>query len=633
MVDAVQRREQVLEGLDPEQREAVLAPPGPVRILAGAGTGKTRTITRRIAYLAVTGQVSPTAILAVTHSNQAAGELRDRIRSLGVSVEGARTFHGAAMRQLRFFWEETGLPGDRLRMVHEIAGGRRRLLRAALESVVTAVGATDVHDLESEIEWARKRLVAPEDYAAAAKRAGRTNSRPAAVLAAAYERYEQAKRFQAVLDFDDTIEQCAILLNQNEEVAEQVRTQYRCFVVDEYQDTDPAQERLLTAWRGAEDNVTVVGDPNQTIYSFKGADPSFLDGFADRYPGAVSISLDRDYRSTPQIVNVANKLMGPGSGGVVLKGQRPAGPEPVCEIFDTEAEEADYLTAQINGLIASGVSAAQIAVLVRTRSQVTFYDTVLRDAGVVTEVSDEEKFFDRPKIVEAMRLLADLAERSPQSTGPAGLRAVCRKLGFDPEIPPNVRGAARADWESLMALIRLAERMPDDVRGSVGALRIELRRRAEAEHAPRGGGGVTVATIHKAKGLEWDAVLLPGLTDGYLPIFYAKSPEEIEEERRLLYVAITRARERLALSYAARSDNGRNNSPSRFLSRLTLFPGSAVKKPAAVRSAYAVGDRVMSTAFGLGKVIEMGIIEMQVDFGGSYGIRTLRIADRELSRL
>ncbi|MQY20229.1 ATP-dependent helicase [Nocardia macrotermitis] len=423
MTDAVQRREQILDGLDPEQRAAVLAPPGPVCILAGAGTGKTRTITRRIAYLAVTRQVGPTEVLAVTHSNQAAGELRDRIRSLGVSVQ-ARTFHSAAMAQLRHFWVKTGLPGDQLRMIHDVSGGQRELLRTALRAVAPSAGSTDVRDLEAEVEWARTCRIIPSGYAAAAEKAGRRRNLPPDALAAAFERYGHLKRSNGVLDFSDTIEQCALLLEQNDDVAQQVRQRYRCFVVDEYQDTDPAQERLLTAWLGPGDNVTVVGDPNQAIYSFKGADPSLLVGFADRHPGTVSVSLNRDYRSTPQIVGTANRLMAQASADVTLRGQRPAGPEPVWHTFDTEAAEATALAERVNELIAEGVTASEIAVLVRTNTQVLSYRTALQDAGVVTEAFNDDKFFERPEIRKAMGALADLAGRSPQTVGSAGLRTV-----------------------------------------------------------------------------------------------------------------------------------------------------------------------------------------------------------------
>lgn len=624
----------VLEGLDPQQRAAVLAPPGPVRILAGAGTGKTRTITRRMAHLAVTGQVSPDAILAVTHSSQAAGELRDRIQSLGVTVE-ARTFHSAAMSQLRRFWSRTGLPGDRLTMIQEIPDGQRGFLSAALAFVVGTFADTDVQDLDNEVEWARRSRLTPDEYAAGAKTAGRVRNLSADVLAAAYARYEQAKRSSAVLDFGDTIEQCALLLEQNREVADQFREQYRCFVVDEYQDTDPAQERLLAAWLGPENNnVTVVGDPNQTIYSFKGADPSLLVGFADRYPGVVSISLDRDYRSTPQIAAAANRLMARDSKGVELKGQRPPGPEPVFRTFDTETVEADGVAERVRELVASGVAPSEIAVLVRTRSQVSSYRTALRNAGLATNVADNEEFFTRPEIREAMTLLADLAEQSPHLTGLAGLRNALRDLGFDPEVPPAGQGAARARLDAWETLWRIAEHVPDDVRKTVGTLLAELRHRAEAEHTPRGGSGVTVDTMHKAKGLEWDVVLLPALTEGYLPVSHAKSPEATAEERRLLYVAVTRARERLELSRFTQSDMGRDKMPSRFLKQVVPPPSPpATMAAAATRSVYSAGDRVLSTSFGLGKVTEVDKVEVTIDFGDQYGVRKLRVTDPNLSRL
>ncbi|WP_370935412.1 ATP-dependent helicase [Amycolatopsis sp. cg13] len=628
MADDVRRREQVLDGLDPEQRAAVLAPSGPVRILAGAGTGKTRTITRRIAYLALTNQVKATEILAVTHSNQAAGELRDRIRALGVSVQ-ARTFHSAAMGQLKHFWAKTGLPGDELRMIHDVPGGQGSFLRKALEAEVRSVATTDVRDLKEEVDWARRSRLTPDQYAQVANASGRKRNLPAAVLAAGYKRYEQAKRSQAVLDFGDTIEQCALLLENDRAAAAQFRDRYRCFVVDEYQDTDPAQERLLAAWLGSGRDVTVVGDPNQTIFSFKGTDPSLLVGFADRFPGAVSISLDRDYRSTPQIVGYANRLMGQASAGVVLKGQRPDGPEPVLRTYDTEATEAAAVAGRASELVAEGTAASEIAVLVRTRSQVLFYRTALQDEGVATEVFDDEKFFERQEIRQAMTALADLDERSP---GLAGLREVLKKAGFDPDVPPTGQGAARDRWESLGALLRLVERTPDDARETVGILLRELERRAAAEHAPRGGGGVTLATMHKAKGLEWDAVLLPGLAEGFLPIAYATSSAEVDEERRLFYVAVTRARERLELSHAMVSEKGYPRKPSRFLDQIVPVRRSFPAAPVPARNPYSVGDRVVSTAFGMGKVTAATTTAVTADFGTPYGVKTVA-ADHKLSKL
>jgi DNA helicase-2/ATP-dependent DNA helicase PcrA len=624
----------VLEGLDPQQRAAVLAAPGPVRILAGAGTGKTRTITRRIAYLALSGQVNAKAILAVTHSRVAAGELRDRITSLGVSVQ-ARTFHSAAMKQLSYFWAETNLPGEGLALVERQPGGQNAVVRAALQKVAgqATVATTDVTDLRSAVQWAKRQRVTPARYTAAASAASVKYALSAETIAKAYEQYEELKRSLGLLDYDDIIEQCSLLLEDNGEVADRVRGKYRCFVVDEFQDTDPAQARLLAAWLGSRDNVTVVGDPHQTIYSFKGADPAQLIGFTDQFPDAVSISLDRDYRSTPQIVGAANRLMADESTGVVLKGQRSDGPEPVLRSFEDETEETHALAERIHELIAGGTPPSEIAVLVRTNSQVLSYRAGLQDAGVVTEVFDEENFFERRDIREAMRLLDGLAERDPERAGLVGLQSVLRRLGFDSEDPSPGLGAAREEREALGALLRLAIRMPDPVLATVCTLASELRRRAEAGHAPRGDGDVTLATMHKAKGLEWDVVLLPGLTEGFMPISYADEPKEVKEELRLLYVAVTRARERLELSYPLRSDTGRTRKPSHFLAMVIPPQDLFTVDTTPTHNKYGIGDRVLYPAFGLGKVTVVGKIEVQVDFGGSYGVQTLRVTDSRLSKL
>lgn len=299
------RAEDVLAGLDEEQRTAAQAVTGPVCILAGAGTGKTRTITHRIAYGVHTGVYVPEQVLAVTFTARAAGELRTRLQALDVGGVQARTFHAAAMRQLRYFAPRVlggpmpALIENKLRVVAS-AAARNRL----------TTDRTSLRDLASEIEWAKTTLATPEDYPARAKAAGRETPFEPAAVAAVYASYESAKERDGALDFEDLLLVTAYALEGHPDVARAVRDQYRHFVVDEYQDVNPLQQRLLDAWLGGRAEVCVVGDPNQTIYSFTGADPDYLLGFADRYPDAEVVKLERDYRSTPQVVGLANRLIG-----------------------------------------------------------------------------------------------------------------------------------------------------------------------------------------------------------------------------------------------------------------------------------------------------------------------------------
>lgn len=294
----------LLEGLDPEQRAAVEAPRGPVCVLAGAGTGKTRTITHRIAYLCQRGHVAPSQVLAVTFTKRAAGEMRTRLRSLDVQGAQAVTFHAAASRQLRYFWPRV-IGGPRWELVDQ----KLRVVARAASRLGLPTEPDALRDLTSEIEWAKASLLTPEDYPAAAARAARDIPAPAEQIMKLYTTYEQLKNEAQLLDFDDLLLYTAGALEDNAEVAQEFRDRYRCFVVDEYQDVTPLQQRVLDSWLGNRDDVTVVGDANQTIYSFAGASPQPLLNFGRRFPEAVVVRLERDYRSTPQVVELANDVI------------------------------------------------------------------------------------------------------------------------------------------------------------------------------------------------------------------------------------------------------------------------------------------------------------------------------------
>ncbi|MEV5435468.1 ATP-dependent DNA helicase UvrD2 [Streptomyces sp. NPDC052682] len=570
----------VLEGLDPEQREVATALHGPVCVLAGAGTGKTRAITHRIAYGVRAGILQPSSVLAVTFTNRAAGEMRGRLRQLGTVGVQARTFHSAALRQLQYFWPKA------------IGGSMPRLVDRKIQLVADAAAAcrlrldrNELRDVTAEIEWSKVTQTVPADYALAAAKAGREAPRDPAEIAQVYSAYEDLKRERAVIDFEDVLLLTVAILQDRHDIAAQVRAQYQHFVVDEYQDVSPLQQRLLELWLGDRDNLCVVGDASQTIYSFTGATPDHLLDFRVRHPGATVVKLVRDYRSTPQIVHLANGLLAQARGRAAdhrleLVSQRPPGPEPVFTEYTDEPAEAEGAARRIRELIDAGVPAGEIAVLFRTNAQSETYEQALADAGVPYQLRGAERFFDRPEVRKAGIALRGAARFGGNDSAlddavdlPSQVRAVLSGEGWTPQ-PPAGSGAVRERWESLAALVNLAQDFAAARPGATLAdLVAELDERANAQHAPTV-QGVTLASLHSAKGLEWDVVFLVGVAEGMMPITYARTDEQIEEERRLLYVGVTRARQRLHVSWAlARSPGGRpNRRPSRFLDGLR--PGS-----------------------------------------------------------
>lgn len=571
----------VLDGLDPEQREVATALHGPVCVLAGAGTGKTRAITHRIAYGVRAGILQPASVLAVTFTNRAAGEMRGRLRQLGSGGVQARTFHSAALRQLQYFWPKV------------VGGELPRLLERKVQLVAESAARcrirldrNELRDVTGEIEWAKVTQTVPADYPAAVAKSHRDAPRDPAEIGQIYAMYEQLKRDRSVIDFEDVLLLTVGILQDRHDIADQIRGQYQHFVVDEYQDVSPLQQRLLELWMGDRDNLCVVGDASQTIYSFTGATPDHLLNFRTRHPNATMVKLVRDYRSTPQVVHLANGLLNQASGRAAehrleLISQRDPGPEPVYTEYADEPAEAEGTARRIRDLVAAGVPAGEIAVLYRINAQSEVYEQALADAGVPYQLRGAERFFERQEVREAGAALRGAARFGGNDSLlddvvdlPSQVRAVLSTKGWTTE-PPTGSGAVRDRWESLAALVRLAE---DFVRAkpeaTLGDLVTELDERAAAQHAPTV-QGVTLASLHAAKGLEWDAVFLVGLTEGMMPITYAKTDEQVEEERRLLYVGVTRARLHISLSWAlSRAPGGRaSRRPTRFLSGLR--PGSA----------------------------------------------------------
>ena len=575
----------VLDGLDPEQREVALALGGPVCVLAGAGTGKTRAITHRIAYGVRAGILQPTTVLAVTFTNRAAGEMRGRLRQLGATGVQARTFHSAALRQLQYFWPKA-VGGELPRLVER----KVQLVAEAAARCGIRLDRNELRDTTSEIEWAKVTQTVPADYPAAVAKTQRDAPRDPAELSQIYAMYEQLKRDRSVIDFEDVLLLTVGILQDRHDIADHVRRQYQHFVVDEYQDVSPLQQRLLDLWLGDRDDLCVVGDAGQTIYSFTGATPDHLLNFRTRHPDATVVKLVRDYRSTPQVVRLANGLLGQARGKAAehrleLVSQRDKGPEPVYTEYADEPAEAEGTARRIRDLIAAGVPAGEIAVLYRVNSQSEVYEQALADAGVPYQLRGAERFFDRPEVREAGVALRGAARAGGNDSLldgaddlPSEVRAVLSTKGWTSK-PPTGSGAVRDRWESLAALVRLAEDFEQAKPGAtLSDLVAELDERAAAQHAPTV-QGVTLASLHSAKGLEWDAAFVVGLTEGMMPIAYAKTDEQIEEERRLLYVGVTRARFHLSLSWAlSRSPGGRGNRrATRFLNGLR--PGSAAVGP------------------------------------------------------
>jgi DNA helicase II / ATP-dependent DNA helicase PcrA len=589
----------VLEGLDPEQREVATALRGPVCVLAGAGTGKTRAITHRIAYGVRAGIYQPATVLAVTFTARAAGEMRGRLRQLGAGAVQARTFHSAALRQLQYFWPRA-VGGDMPRLAERKA----QLVAEAATRCRLRLDRNELRDVTGEIEWSKVTQTVPEDYPAAVVKAGRDAPRDPAEIARVYAAYEQLKRDRAVIDFEDVLLLTVAVLEERPDIADQVRAQYQHFVVDEYQDVSPLQQRLLDLWLGPRDSLCVVGDASQTIYSFTGATPAYLLDFRTRHPGATVVKLVRDYRSTPQVVHLANGLLAQApptarATRLELISQRPTGPDPLFTEYADEPAEAEGTAHRIKLLLTpaehggGGLRASGIAVLFRTNGQSEVYEQALADLGIPYQLRGAERFFDRPEVREAGLLLRGAARAGDSAdrllddavTVPDQVRAVLGSRGWTPQ-PPAGSGAVRDRWESLAALVRLAEEFTATrPAATLADLVAELDERAAAQHAPTV-EGVTLASLHAAKGLEWDAVFLVGLTEGMLPITHARTPEQVEEERRLLYVGVTRARTHLHLSWAlSRSPGGRpGRRPTRFLDGLR--PGTAARG-AAGRSTHA----------------------------------------------
>ena len=545
--------EELLNALDPDQRAVATQVAGPLAVLAGAGTGKTRAITYRIAYGAAVGAFDPSNVLAVTFTQRAAFEMRHRLAQLGVPKAQARTFHSAALRQLRHFWP-TVVGGP----LPDVIPHKASLVAASAARLGITIDRTNVRDIAAEVEWAKVSMIDAAHYASRVARLRRDvpAGLDAGDMARLLDVYEDAKNERGVIDFEDILIYLCGMLQERADVASIVRKQYRSFVVDEFQDVNLLQARLLDLWLGGRHDVCVVGDVAQTIYSFTGASPDYLTGFGRKHPGARIVELTRDYRSTPQIVSVANDVLARSSqreGTVRLSSQREGGAQVTYRTYDDDRAEAEGVAASIADLIDAGMAPHSIAVLMRTNGQSQAFEEALGARGIPVAVAGGKPFFARDDVRTAIsRLRAAAAAATDEGSVGEIVRDVLSGVGWAPEAPSGQAGSER--WSNMNAIVGWAD---DSQAQTLPAFVAELDERVAYQVEPDK-AGVELATIHAAKGLEWDAVFLVGVAEGLLPISYAKTAAAREEERRLLYVAITRARDLLTVSWArSRGADGR----------------------------------------------------------------------------
>jgi len=569
--------DRILEGLNPAQREAALAVRGPVAILAGAGTGKTTTITHRIAFQVASGTFGSGEILAVTFTEKAAGELKTRLGGLGVAGVEARTFHSAALAQLHRLWPEHAGTA-----VGEVLDAKGPLIASLANALPMPHKFVPRRDLAGEIEWAKNRMVGPAGYLDEVARTEHVPPVPPELMLRVYDGYERRKHRTGRLDFEDMLGLAVRMFDEHPAAAEDVRRRYRTFTVDEYQDVNPLQQALLDRWLGDRDEVCVVGDDYQTIYGFTGATPSFLLGFERRFPNATLVRLEENYRSTPEVLATANRLA-PKLGGFekMLRPTRPTGPEPTLRAVVSEDDETAFVVGEVRRLRGEGVALEDIAVLYRINARSERFEEALADAGLPFQVRDGA-FLRRPG---PRAVLARLRRENDDDVA-ASVERITSALGFDPGREPDSEEEAtrQSDLARLQALAsEFAAAHPN---GAPVAFVEELSRRFSTE---REGRGVNLMTYHRAKGLEFDAVFLPRLLDGELPFRSGRNRAPVEEERRLLYVGITRARRHLYVTWPADARAGR----SPFLEELGVAePMSPQKQAAREKAAVPSGDPV-----------------------------------------
>jgi DNA helicase II / ATP-dependent DNA helicase PcrA len=563
----------LLGDLDPEQREVATSVHGPVVVVAGAGTGKTRAVTRRIAYGVRAGAFDASGVLAVTFTTRAAAEMRARLSQLGVAGVATRTFHSAALSQVRHLWPR--LYG---RPFADVLDNPEALLGEL--AMGAGIGAS-TRDLATEIAWAKVSNVAPHEYAGrATEQRRRVVGTDANDIARLYTTYVDALATLDRVDLEDVLLAAVGVLSTQPSAARVVRQRYRWFTVDEFQDVSALQMRLLECWLGQREDVCVVGDPRQAIYSFAGARPRMLETFTERFPDALRLELTHNYRSTPQVLAVAARVAQHGadqSGAAGLRATRPDGLRVVLRESADQRSEADEVAGAVRALIETGTAERDIAVLTRTRAQVGVVVRALAAAGVSVAVRGGTAFYERPEVRQARRAAVcgrsraggsamepDAPKDAPPPAVPslsAAVQDVFIEAGWSIKRPEAVRESSR--WESWASIVSLAEDVERTATAAgllppgLGELVEHLREQARSGLQPRG-SGVTVATLHATKGQQWSAVLVVGAHDGGIPnraaLARTAGPDAVSEERRLLYVGLTRAADYLRVSWARQGD-------------------------------------------------------------------------------
>jgi DNA helicase-2/ATP-dependent DNA helicase PcrA len=543
------RAEEILAALDNDQKAVALASRGPVCVIAGAGTGKTRAITHRIAYAAAIGTMDPQKVLALTFTSRAAGEMRTRLRALGVPTVAARTIHAAALKQLIYFWPSVF--GGRVPELMTAKAGfiGEAINRAGLSDELRATSRELMRDIASEIEWAKVSQVAPEDFV---NEIGKRTQKPrvaAEKLAQVYTAYESVKKQELAIDFEDVLLLTAAMLEEERTVRERVQDQYRYFTIDEYQDISPVQQRLINAWLGSRQDICVVGDPAQTIYSFAGATPVFLNSFTKRFPDAEVIRLSTGYRSTPEITFAANALLRHGAMGQELVALNEHGTKPSVDGYANEDAEIAGVLAQITELLNNRTQAQEIAILARTNNQLKGVERAMNKSGLPYQVRSTERFFDRQDVRD---FLKEVRRASVLPTEGVSWIDELRTIA-----QPFLTGES---IDGIAGLLHLARELDGDNSFSPKTLRSYLREIEDRvqQNNPPTMPVITLATLHAAKGLEWERVFLIGASEGILPF-----DEQIDEERRLFYVGMTRAKVDLHISH--------RQNPSRFLREAGLL--------------------------------------------------------------
>ena len=553
-----------LRGLDDSQRVVATTWGGPLCVLAGAGTGKTRALTHRIAHGVAEGKYQPEQVLALTFTTKAASEMGQRLRALGVRGVATRTFHSAALRQLQHFWPT--ITGGRL---PDIAPSKAPLIARTLDQLSLSVDTAVVRDLAGDIEWRKVHTYTLDDYRE--KRVAVGKSLPGGlsldVVVSIHERYERVKDEQERIDFEDVLLATLGMLEEEKRVADRVRGQYGVFLVDEYQDVSPLQQKLLDVWVGDREDLVVVGDASQTIYSFAGASSSYLLDFSERYPQGTVVKLERNYRSGEHIVRAANRIMEGRPGALTLTAQGDSAEAIHRHVAQTDQAEARYIARTIRGLLDQGASPDGVAILIRFGAQSLEIESALRAEGVGVRVHGATPFFDEVHVKRALMEIRGAAVAGVQGSLAQVVDDILFGLGLQGDAPDH-QGAERNRYDDLMALRQLAHSLPEG--STVSDLSDLLADRAGAGDAPDV-GAVTITTVHSSKGREWPVVFVAGLSEGMFPISYATTEESVEEERRLFYVAITRAQSQLYLSMAERGRAEQSaRQPSRFL--LALGP-------------------------------------------------------------